>query len=158
MKKTLGSLGLLLAFSFVLNSCGKADTSGCQPASIASEKNAMVAYCTSSSITYTEHSSGLLYQIIDPGTGIAPTTASTISVVYTGKLFNGTTFDATANPVSFPLSGVIDGWKIGIPLIKKGGRIKLIIPSALAYSCTGSGNSIPPNTPLYFDVTLTDVK
>ena len=158
MKKTLGLLGLLLAFSFVLNSCGKTDTSGCQPASIASEKNAMVAYCTSSNITYIEHSSGLLYQIIDPGTGIAPTTASTISVVYTGKLFNGTTFDATANPVSFPLSGVIDGWKIGIPLIKKGGRIKLIIPSALAYSCTGSGNSIPPNTPLYFDVTLTDVK
>ena len=158
MKKTLGSLGLLLAFSFVLNSCGKTDISGCQPASIASEKNTMVAYCTSSNITYIEHSSGLLYQIIDPGTGIAPTTASTISVVYTGKLFNGTTFDATANPVSFPLSGVIDGWKIGIPLIKKGGRIKLIIPSALAYSCTGSGNSIPPNTPLYFDVTLTDVK
>lgn len=158
MKKTLGLLGLLLAFSFVLNSCGKTDISGCQPASIASEKNTMVAYCTSSNITYTEHSSGLLYQIIDPGTGIAPTTASTISVVYTGKLFNGTTFDATANPVSFPLSGVIDGWKIGIPLIKKGGRIKLIIPSALAYSCTGSGNSIPPNTPLYFDVTLTDVK
>ena len=158
MKKTLGLLGLLLAFSFVLNSCGKTDISGCQPASIASEKNTMVAYCTSSNITYTEHSSGLLNQIIDPGTGIAPTTASTISVVYTGKLFNGTTFDATANPVSFPLSGVIDGWKIGIPLIKKGGRIKLIIPSALAYSCTGSGNSIPPNTPLYFDVTLTDVK
>jgi FKBP-type peptidyl-prolyl cis-trans isomerase len=53
---------------------------------------------------------------------------------------------------------VIDGWKIGLPLIKKGGRIKLIIPSALAYSCTGAGTSIPPNTPLYFDVTLNDVK
>ena len=159
MKKTLGLLGLLLAFSFVLNSCGKTDTSGCQPASIASEKNTMVAYCTSSSITYTEHSSGLLYQIIDPGTGtVTPTTASTVSVVYTGKLFNGTVFDAAANPYTNTLSNLIDGWKIGIPLIKKGGRIKLIIPSALAYSCTGSGNSIPPNTPLYFDVTLTDVK
>jgi len=55
------------------------------------------------------------------------------------------------------LSSLIEGWKIGIPLIKKGGRIKLIIPSALAYGCTGYA-SIPPNTPLYFDVTLTDVQ
>ena len=118
----------------------------------------MVAYWTSNSITSTEDPSGLLYQIIDPGTGVAPTTANTISVVYAGYLFNGTKFDATANPISLPLSGVIDGWKIGIPKIKKGGHIKLIIPSALAYSCTGAGSSIPPNTPLYFDVTLTDVK
>ncbi len=157
MKKITGLF--LLITSFLLNSCGKsADSSGCQPATVASEKATMVAYCTSSSISYTEDPSGLLYQIIDPGTGVAPTTANTISVVYTGKLFNGTTFDATANPISLPLSGVIDGWKIGIPKIKKGGRIKLVIPSALAYSCTGAGTSIPPNTPLYFDVTLTDVK
>jgi FKBP-type peptidyl-prolyl cis-trans isomerase FkpA len=157
MKKITGLLFLIT--SFLLNSCGKnADSSGCQPVTVASEKSVMVAYCTSSSITYTEDPSGLLYQIIDPGTGVAPTTANTISVVYTGKLFNGTTFDATANPISLPLSGVIDGWKIGIPKIKKGGRIKLVIPSALAYSCTGAGASIPPNTPLFFDVTLTDVK
>ncbi|MCA6452324.1 MAG: FKBP-type peptidyl-prolyl cis-trans isomerase [Chitinophagaceae bacterium] len=79
-------------------------------------------------------------------------------MVYTGKLLNGTTFDATANPISLSLSSVIDGWKIGLPLIKKGGRIKLVIPSALAYSCTGAGTSIPPNSPLFFDVTLQDVR
>lgn len=155
MKKVLG---LLFGFSLLLNSCSKSEVSGCQPASIASEKNQMIAYCTANGINYTEDVSGLLYEIIAPGTGISPTISSTISAVYTGKLFTGTVFDATANPVTFPLSGVIDGWKIGIPFIKKGGRIKLIIPSALAYSCTGSGSSIPPNTPLFFDVTLTDVK
>ncbi len=155
MKKVLG---LLLVGSVLLNSCSKSDTSGCKPASVASEKAQMVAYCSANGINYTEDVSGLLYEIIAPGSGPAPAITSTISVVYTGKLFNGTTFDATANPISLPLSGVIDGWKIGIPFIKKGGRIKLIIPSALAYSCTGAGASIPPNTPLYFDVTLTDVK
>ncbi len=155
MKKTLG---LLLMVSVLVNSCSKSDTSGCQPATVASEKAQMVAYCSANSINYTEDVSGLLYEIITPGAGPAPVVTSTISVVYTGKLFNGTTFDATANPISLPLSGVIDGWKIGIPFIKKGGRIKLVIPSALAYSCTGAGASIPPNTPLFFDVTLTDVK
>ncbi|MCW3087432.1 MAG: hypothetical protein JWQ78_818 [Sediminibacterium sp.] len=156
MKK---ALGLLVILSFVVGSCGKTDgSSGCQPVPVSSEKAQMVAYCNTNNITYTEHTSGLLYQIIDPGTGISPTTTSTIAVVYTGKLFSGTTFDATANPIALSLSAVIDGWKIGIPLIKKGGRIKLILPSALAYSCTGAGNSIPPNTPLFFDVTLTDVR
>lgn len=155
MKKTLGFLFL---FSLLLNSCGKKDSSGCQPAPVASERSALLSYCSSNGITYTEHTSGLLYEIITPGTGISPNSASVVSVVYTGKLFNGNTFDATANPINLSLSNVIDGWKIGIPLIKKGGRIKLVIPSALAYSCTGAGGSIPPNTPLFFDVTLTDVK
>lgn len=155
MKKTLG---LLVVVSLVLNSCGKSETSGCQPATVASEKAQMIAYCSANNINYTEDASGLLYEIITLGTGIAPSSSSIISVVYTGKLFTGTTFDATANPISLTLSNVIDGWKIGLPKIKKGGRIKLVIPSALAYSCTGAGSSIPPNTPLFFDVTLTDVK
>ncbi|MBI2282759.1 MAG: FKBP-type peptidyl-prolyl cis-trans isomerase [Bacteroidetes bacterium] len=162
MKKFVLSV-LVLSMVLLNLSCGKSDTSGCQPASIASEKAQMVAYCTANGINYTESSSGLLYEIIAPGSGLAPVSTSIVSAVYTGKLLNGTTFDATANPVSFSLSGVIDGWKIGLPLIKKGGRIKLVIPSALAYSCTGSKNGagqyvINPNEPLFFDVTLTDVR
>ncbi|MES2003364.1 MAG: FKBP-type peptidyl-prolyl cis-trans isomerase [Bacteroidota bacterium] len=156
MKKTFASV-LVLA-SFILNSCGKSADSGCQPVPVANEKAQLVTYCTTNNITYTEHTSGMLYQIIDPGTGATPTTSSTVTVVYTGKFMNGTTFDGTANPVSFPLNGVIDGWKIGVPLIKKGGHIKLLVPSALAYSCTGYPPSIAPNAPLYFDITLTDVK
>ena len=156
MKK---SFGVLLVIALLSNSCSKtAETSGCQPATVASEKAQMVAYCAANGINYTEDITGLLYEVITTGTGIVPLSSSTISVVYTGKLFNGTTFDATANPISLALSQVIDGWKIGIPKIKKGGRIKLVIPSALAYSCTGAGNSIPPNTPLFFDVSLADVK
>ncbi|MBI2275126.1 MAG: FKBP-type peptidyl-prolyl cis-trans isomerase [Bacteroidetes bacterium] len=157
MKKIVLSV-LVLSLVLLNYSCGKNDTSGCQPATIASEKAQMVAYCTANNINYSEHSSGLLYEIVSPGSGLAPISTSVVAVVYTGKLLNGTTFDATANPISLSLQNVIDGWKIGIPLIKKGGRIKLIIPSALAYSCTGSGNAIPANAPLFFDVTLQDVR
>ncbi len=156
MRKVL--LSVLVLSVFLFGSCSKTDTSGCQPAAISSEKAQLVAYCTANSINYQEDPSGLLYEIILPGTGANPVATSTVSCVYTGKLLSGATFDATANPISFSLSGVIDGWKIGIKLIKKGGRIKLIIPSALAYSCTGYPPTIAPNTPLFFDVTLTDVK
>ncbi len=148
---------VLVLSGLALNSCSKSN-SGCQPATIASEKTAMVAFCTANSINYKEDPSGILYEIIIPGADPAPNLSSTVSTVYTGKLLNGNTFDAAANPITFQLSGVIDGWKIGIPLIKKGGRIKMVIPSALAYGCTGSGSAIAPNSPLYFDVTLTDVK
>lgn len=147
----------VLAFSLVVVSCGKTE-SGCQPAPVASEKTQLVAYCTANNINYTEHPSGLLYEIILPGSGTAPTVSSTVSVVYTGKFLDNTVFTAVANPSDIPLSNVIDAWKIGIPLVKKGGRIKLVIPSALAYSCTGNPPTIPPNQPLYYDVTVSDVK
>lgn len=155
MKKLL--LSFLLAGPVLLTSCSKTGESGCTPATVASEKAAMVAFCSANGITYTEHPSGILYEIIAPGTGAQPVATSTVSAIYTGKLMNGSTFDATATPISFPLTNVIDGWKIGIPLIKVGGRIRMVIPSALGYSCVGT-NGIPGNSPLFFDVTLTAVR
>jgi FKBP-type peptidyl-prolyl cis-trans isomerase len=153
MKRNVWMAFLLAPFLFA--ACGKTNTE-CVPATVASEKAAMVAYCTANNITYTEHASGILYEIMSPGLTTQPTIANTVAVVYTGKLLNGNQFDASANPVRLALNGVIKGWQIGIPLIKKGGRIKMVIPSSLAYGCTGQG-SIAPNSPLYFEVTLTDV-
>ena len=153
MKRNVWMAFLLAPFLFA--ACGKTDTE-CVPATVASEKAAMVAYCTANNITYTEHASGILYEIMSPGLTTQPTIANTVAVVYTGKLLNGNQFDASANPVRLALNGVIKGWQIGIPLIKKGGSIKMVIPSSLAYGCTGQG-SIAPNSPLYFEVTLTDV-
>ena len=157
MKRALLLLSLGIATLFI--ACGKQDK-GCEPVTPASEKAAMAAFCQANGINFTEHSSGILYEIIAPGSGITPNSSNLIYVVYTGTLLNGTVFDAKANPVDFNLSGnLIEGWKIAIPLIKKGGRIKIVIPSALAYTCIGSSDgSIPPNSPLFFDITLTDVK
>lgn len=160
MKKIFGSL--LLASAMLLGACGKNDT-GCQPIPVSNEKVQLVAYCTANNINYTEHSSGLLYEIITPGTGAAPLVTSTVSVIYTGKHMDNTTFDANSTPYTTQLNNFIDGWKIGLTLVKKGGHIKLVIPSALAYSCLGSQSNngqqtIKPNEPLFFDVYLTDVK
>lgn len=151
MKNLLLALGLMMTVSML--SCGKTQDTGCTPVAVAAEKDAMVKFCTDNGITYTEHSSGLLYQIMNPGTGASLDASSTVAAIYTGKFLNGVTFEANATPATFGLNQVIEGWKIGIPLVKRGGRIRLVIPSALAYSCVGRG-SIPPNTPLYFDVTV----
>ncbi len=153
-------IGVLIIICFLFYSCAKKD--GCQPNPVESEKTQLISYATANNINYTLHTSGFLYQIMDPGTGTAPTSNSLITVNYVGKHFNNTLFDSSATPYTNYLSSLIDGWKLGLPLIKKGGRLKLIIPSALAYSCGGSkqnGNYvIQPNEPIYFELTLIDVQ
>ena len=153
MRSKLIVLGFMAILAISAISCGKTGDSGCTPVPVANEKAAMVKFCTDNNITYTEHPSGLLYQIMIPGSGAALDATSIVDAIYTGKFLNGVTFEANATPARFGLNQVIEGWRIGIPLVKRGGKIRLIIPSALAYSCVGN-RSIPPNTPLYFEVTV----
>ncbi|WP_298411750.1 FKBP-type peptidyl-prolyl cis-trans isomerase [Hydrotalea sp.] len=146
----------------LFTACSKSNSGGrapCQPATVASEKNAMVTYCVANGINYQTDSSGILYQIITPGTGATPNLNSKIYITYTGKLLNGTTFDmqTNASQTGWTLNSLIQGWQIALLLIKKGGEIKIVIPSALAYGCIGSG-PIPSNAPLFFDITLVDVQ
>jgi FKBP-type peptidyl-prolyl cis-trans isomerase FkpA len=60
--------------------------------------------------------------------------------------------------VNLVLNQAINGWQIGVPLLKEGGTMKLIVPSSLAWGCTGAGSgTIPRDAVVYFDVTLVDV-
>lgn len=115
------------------------------------------AYLSTNNIDAQVHESGLRYVINSAGEGLAPEVCSTVTVMYEGRLFNGNVFDSNKNGVSFPLSQLISGWRIGIPLIKAGGSITLYIPSVYAYGSEGSRN-IPGNSNLIFDITLTKVK
>lgn len=103
--------------------------------------------------------SGLYYIMDVDGTGVSPKLTSTLEVKYTGYLLDGTVFDQTATGKTFtsPLSGLIKGWQIGIPLMKKGGKITLVVPSALAYGSQAIG-PIPANSVLVFEIELIDVK
>ena len=134
----LSSVVLFLLMVLVGGSCNK-DTS-CTPKTVASEVSTMQNFANTNGMTVLSHSSGMLYQIINPGSGLTPTLTSRVSVRYTGKLMNGTIFDSnTGVPVQFLLNQVIAGWQLGLPLIKKGGTIRLIIPSSLAYGCNATG-------------------
>ena len=145
----------LLMASVLMMSCSGCmkDDKGCSNVKPADEEAQILAYAAANGITATKHSSGMYYEVVNPGSGAKPTSSSVVSVKYTGKMLNGTQFDQSLNPISFPLNGVIEGWTVGIPLIARGGKIKLIIPSSLAYGCNGR-QPIPPNTVLYFDIEL----
>lgn len=114
------------------------------------------AYIQANHISAVKDSSGLYYQIEDPGTGSTPDLKSKVTVTYTGKLLNGTVFDSETN-LSLLLGSVITGWQIGLPKIKAGGSILLLIPSGLAYGAQQAG-SVPPNSVLVFDIKLVSVQ
>jgi len=154
MKKILFALSFFIAI-FGGQGCIKNDA--CKDKTVQSEQAEIINYAATQGISATAHSSGLYYQIINPGSGPSPTTGSKVFIKYTGKLMNGTTFDQATTPVSYGLNGMIQGFQIGLPLIQKGGIIKLIVPSALGYGCNGFG-SVPGNAILYFEVELTDVQ
>ena len=150
-------LGGVILFS--QGGCLKSSSSqSCTPASVASEEPTILAYAANNGIFVTHHSSGLYYQIISTGSGATPSVNSKVFVTYTGKLLDGRVFDqqADSSKTGWVLGSLIAGWQIGLPLIQKGGEIKLIIPSSLGYGCDDS--RLPANSILYFDVHLTDVQ
>jgi len=110
-------------------------------------------------ITAVKHSSGLYYQIVKPGSGSFTYPANTqITIKYEGRLLDGTVIDnGGGKENTFVLNQLIEGWKIGIPLIQKGGEIRLIIPPNLAYGSQATG-PVPANSVLDFTIQLINVQ
>ncbi len=115
-------------------------------------------YISDNHLNATATGSGLYYVISVEGTGAQPNSGSTVTVNYKGSLKDGTVFDQSAAVgVTFNLNTVIQGWKEGIPLFKKGGKGVLLIPSALGYGDKATGK-IPANSVLIFDIDLINVQ
>lgn len=113
-------------------------------------------YLDDKGLTALSTESGLHYIIEVEGTGGNPTIDDEVTVFYKGYFLNEEVFDETgANPVTFPLANVIEGWQEGIPLFKKGGKGKLLIPSGLGYGLFPPPG-IKKNAVLIFDIELVD--
>ena len=105
--------------------------------------------------------SGLAYKIITPGKGKTPKPTDQVEVHYHGTLIDGTVFDSSlerGKKVTFHLNKVIKGWQEGLQLIKPGGKIKLLVPSTLAYGDRGLPPKIPGGATLVFEVELFSMK
>lgn len=153
MKKLL----MICSFLMIVASACRKDSSDDYPAQQAIvDDNQIQAYISANKIVATKDPSGVYYSIITPGTGAYPTTSSTLSVNYTGQFISGTVFDS-GNLSNFTLNSVIKGWLYGVPHINTGGRILLMIPSALAYGPQGRG-TIPGNAVLVFSIDLLSFK
>lgn len=101
--------------------------------------------------------SGLVYEMLKEGTGATPKETDTVEVHYHGTLTNGEVFDSSVDrgkTIQFPLNRVIKGWTEGLQLVKEGGKVRLVIPSELAYGEAGAPPKIPGGSTLVFEVEL----
>lgn len=108
-------------------------------------------------------STGLQFKDISKGDGPRPRPGQTVTVHYTGWLTNGQKFDSSVDrgqPFEFVIGSgnVIKGWDEGVKGMHIGGQRRLLIPPQLGYGAKGSGDSIPPNAKLVFDVQLLGAK
>jgi len=125
----------------------------------AADTMAIDAYLAANKINAVRDPSGLRYIITRKGTGPKPTVNSTVRIKYKGWFFpDGEVFDQTSEAVEYPVNIFIKGWQVGLPLLPKGSKATLYIPSGLGYGANGYQPDIPPNTNLAFEIELIDFK
>lgn len=142
---------------------------------IDAEADTINAYLKANGINAEQTEEGLYYEIIEEGTGATPENGQQVRVNYTGYVLDGTVFDSSIEedakeaglynpnrpyepyPFTLGVGEVIQGWDIGIALLKEGGKAKLIVPSPLAYGTRVRSNIIQANSILVFDVELVEI-
>lgn len=119
------------------------------------EKEKMQAYRGSE--TGWQENNGVFYKVLSAGTGAKITLDDTLVVQYKGSLLNGFVFDQTKDkPATFPLKRLIRGWQYALPGNNVGSKVRLLIPSRLAYGIRNLGD-IPPNSILVFDIEVLEI-
>ena len=98
--------------------------------------------------------------VLEEGTGAAVKASDTVKVNYLGATYDADSpFDESYSgaPLTSALSGLVQGWGIGLTGVKVGSRVLLQIPPAYGYGAQGSG-AIPGNATLWFVIDVLSVE
>lgn len=127
-----------------------------------SEEADIDAYVTKNNITVTEKTTESV-RYIRTKEGVSDLIAGKIAKIkYTGKYLNGKVFDTNVgktDSLSYTVgatTGFVRGFIVGLNKMKLGEKATFIFASRLGYSNTS--NTIPPETPLIFDVEIVALK
>lgn len=104
--------------------------------------------------------SGLVYVSLREGTGASPGPDDQVIVNYEGRLIDGSVFDGSrehGGPSTFSLHRVISCWSEALPLMKVGGKGRIVCPPALAYGAQGQRPKVGPDATLDFEVELLEL-
>lgn len=99
---------------------------------------------------------GIQIYLVEEGSGPKPLPGSHVIMNYRGTLLDGSEFDSSFGKPGyqdFDLNGLIEGWKIGLPQVPTGSKVKLIIPAEKGYGAAPRPG-IPANSTLVFDIDL----
>ncbi len=101
----------------------------------------------------------VFYQLEKQGNGAIPKRGDYVKLKYTGKLLDGTVFDASENDGFVFRLGyreVIQGWEMAIPQFKVGAKGLIFLPSNRAYGPRALGK-IPANAALIFEIEILEI-
>ncbi|KAM7512074.1 hypothetical protein LguiB_010949 [Lonicera macranthoides] len=109
-------------------------------------------------------SNGLIIEDLELGksNGKMAAPGRKVKVHYIGKLKeNGQVIDTNIGkaPFRFRLGDkeIIEGWNLGLDGMRAGDKRRLVIPPTLGYGSQGTGENIPPNSWLVYDIELVSV-
>ena len=108
----------------------------------------------------TETDSGLQFFVVEEKTGAKPGMFDTVKIHQRALLLDGKILIDTYRlnkPDEVRVDELIEGLQEGLQIMSEGSRYKFWIPSELGWGRKGSGNKIPPNAVLYFDIRLVDI-
>lgn len=101
---------------------------------------------------------GLYYEITEKGRGIPVENGMTVAIAFKVFLLDGTQCYETiaADPVRFKVGKdhVESGLHQLMPLLHKGDRVRVVLPSVLAFGFTGDKKKIPGDTPLHYEIVV----
>ena len=108
----------------------------------------------------TETDSGLQFLIVEEKTGAKPGMFDTVKIHQRALLLDGKILIDTYRlnkPDEVRVDELIEGLQEGLQMMTEGSRYKFWIPSELGWGRKGSGNKIPPNAVLFFDIRLINI-
>ena len=104
---------------------------------------------------------GLRYEVIREGTGPVPAPKDEVAIVYSLYTLDGNlVYPAdTLHPHVFRLGSAqhLKGVEEAVQLVKEGSRVRLVLPSHLAFGMIGDQDKIPGATPVFLDLELKKV-
>lgn len=109
---------------------------------------------------------GYFYQITTPGQGEPLMEGDLVSLHYTGRFLDKSTFADSkkrGNKLDFYVGQMIPAWNLALASVKPGASLRLLVPSALAYGpdglVSGRGDTlVAANRVLVFELSELEVK
>lgn len=101
---------------------------------------------------FVKTASGLLYKETAKGTGANFKESDEVRMKYRGMHVDGSVFDQANDTIELRPGQMIPGFKEAMLLMKPGSKMRVVIPSELAYGLNGAGGAIKANETLVFDI------
>jgi FKBP-type peptidyl-prolyl cis-trans isomerase len=122
----------------------------------------LAAYVSANQVSVQPSASGIYFLETKKGSGKAPVENGYLTVHYTVNLLGGDQLFSTVEkgePVDFKYGSQFEneGFMEVVGMMREGGKVNAIVPSAMAFGAQGAGNVVPPFSTLYYDIDLVKV-